>query len=312
MNIMMIGHSGAGKTSFMAGMYKYLGDDTTGFGIKSKNPQQKARLEKMAADLSRNKYPSPTDIQAKYEFAFTVLGKELVPFNWLDYRGGVLTDDSEEEMDSFLEAIKYSDALVVFLDGQKLVDSTNRWNFEYDIIISCIENALTVSHESWFPISFVITKVDTVPDGAIFYGIKRFYNLLSQIEKSKKIGAIVTQCWVNSQDYYRTFIPLAYSVYGGSPIYVNRYYEAKAQAEREAELHRPTSLIGKLFGIAECIVNIPALFVGLNWETEYEKTWAAEENAKKIQTQLDELMSYRGELLDKIKEWSKEGDITLY
>lgn len=26
----MVGHSGAGKTSFMAGMYKYLGDDQEG------------------------------------------------------------------------------------------------------------------------------------------------------------------------------------------------------------------------------------------------------------------------------------------
>lgn len=34
MNILMVGHSGAGKTSFMAGMYKNLGDAQEGYGIR--------------------------------------------------------------------------------------------------------------------------------------------------------------------------------------------------------------------------------------------------------------------------------------
>ena len=49
----MVGHSGAGKTSFMAGMYKYLGDDQEGYGIRAKNSNQKKSLERMAQRLSK-------------------------------------------------------------------------------------------------------------------------------------------------------------------------------------------------------------------------------------------------------------------
>lgn len=36
MNILMVGHSRSGKTSFMAGMYKYLGERKEGYGIELK------------------------------------------------------------------------------------------------------------------------------------------------------------------------------------------------------------------------------------------------------------------------------------
>lgn len=36
MNILMVGHSRSGKTSFMAGMYRYLGESTEGYGISAK------------------------------------------------------------------------------------------------------------------------------------------------------------------------------------------------------------------------------------------------------------------------------------
>ena len=85
----MVGHSGAGKTSFMAGMYKYLGEDTEGYGISAKNQAQKSQLKRMAQALDRGVYPAGTDVQSRYEFAFTVHGDELVPFNWIDYRGEI-------------------------------------------------------------------------------------------------------------------------------------------------------------------------------------------------------------------------------
>ena len=40
MNILMVGHSRSGKTSFMAGMYRYLGESTEGYGISAKKENQ--------------------------------------------------------------------------------------------------------------------------------------------------------------------------------------------------------------------------------------------------------------------------------
>lgn len=58
----MVGHSGAGKTSFMAGMYKYLGDDQEGYGIRAKDSAQKRNLERMSQRLSAGLYPAQVRI----------------------------------------------------------------------------------------------------------------------------------------------------------------------------------------------------------------------------------------------------------
>ena len=63
MNILMVGHSRSGKTSFMAGMYRYLGECTEGYGISAKKKNQKEQLSKMAFELSKNKYPDGTNIR---------------------------------------------------------------------------------------------------------------------------------------------------------------------------------------------------------------------------------------------------------
>lgn len=309
MNILMVGHSGAGKTSFMAGMYKYLGESAEGYGISAKKENQKAQLKRMADALVSGQYPAGTDVQGKYEFAFTVHGFDLIPFNWIDYRGGILLSDEpdDDDMNKFMVAIKQADALVVFLDGQKLSQTGSRWNMEYDILISCIESSLSVIHNSWFPISFVITKCDMVADGASFSGLERFTNLFSQIEKSDKVGGMLLQCSITPNFYILPFMVLAYSVYGGTPIYVQRCNEAMQSANRRADSHRPTSLLGKIFGVGEQILSTAASVVDLDWETEYEKTWAAEHDAEVHRQNLEQLCNCADELKEKLISWSKDG-----
>jgi len=309
MNILMVGHSGAGKTSFMAGMYKYLGESTDGYGISAKKENQKRQLKRMADGLVAGRYPAGTDVQNKYEFAFTVHGSELIPFNWIDYRGGILLseDPDDSDMDKFMKAIKQADALVVFLDGKKLSQSGSRWNMEYDILISCIENSLSVTHNSWFPISFVITKCDMVANGVSFSGLERFSNLFSQIEKSKNVGAMLLQCSITPTNYVLPFMVLSYSVYGGAPIYIQRCNNAMQSASRRAESHRPTSFLGKVFGVGEQILKEVADVVDLGWETEYEKTWAAEHDFEYHRQNLVELQERAEELKEKLISWSKDG-----
>lgn len=305
----MVGHSGAGKTSFMAGMYKCLGESIDGYGISAKKENQKNQLQKMADNLVKGHYPAGTDIQSKYEFAFTVNGTELIPFNWIDYRGGILLSEEpdDSDMDKFMKAIKHADALVVFLDGIKLSQSGSRWNMEYDILLSCIENSLSVTHNSWFPISFVITKCDMVANGGCFSGLERFSNLFSQIEKSKNVGAMLLQCSITPTNYALPFMVLSYSVYGGAPIYIQRCNNAMQSASRRAESHRPTSFLGKVFGVGEQILKEVADVVDLGWKTEYEKTWAAEHDFEYHRQNLVELQERAEELKEKLISWSKDG-----
>lgn len=314
MNILMVGHSGAGKTSFMAGLYKFVGENKDGYGISSKKESQKRQLKRMADALSKGQYPSGTDVQQQYEFAFTVGGEELMPFNWIDYRGGILLseDPDESDMNKFMKAIRGADALIVFLDGEKLIQQGARWNMEYDILISCIESSLSVSHNSWFPISFVITKCDIVPGGAQFHGLSRFQSLFSQIEKSKTVGAMLVQCAVAKDFYHIPFFVLAYSIYGGSPIYMKRCADAYDSAMRRAAAHRPTSFLGQLFAGAEALLSGIASIVDMEWETEYDKTWAAEYSAQKQEVLFRQLSACKDELEEKLKSWAQDDLVTIF
>lgn len=316
MNILMVGHSGAGKTSFMAGMYKYLGDDQEGYGIRAKDSAQKKNLERMAQNLSVGQYPSGTDIQQMYRFELTCAGKDVVPFNWMDYRGGILLseDPDDEDMDNFLKSISSADALVVFLDGEKLSERTFEWTMEYDILISCIENSLCVEHKSWFPICFVITKCDMLPDGASFYGLKHFYTLFEQISQSRTIGGMLLQCSINPSDYYDPFFALAYCIYGGTPIYIQKRYDAMNNASYRAKKHRPETLLGWLAAGAEEILNGAVQIVNddWGWETELDKANSADHDFEREKSQLELLQAIAENLKSKLEQWSKDNIIRFF
>ena len=314
MNILMVGHSGAGKTSFMAGMYKYLGEDKDGYGIRAIKPQQKQQLERMVKLLERGQYPSSTDVQQMYNFQLTCKGEDVIPFNWMDYRGGILLseDPDEQDMNKFMAAIQTADALVVFLDGQKLSQKTEKWSMEYDILISCIENSLDVEHQSWFPICFVITKCDMVPDGASFYGLNHFDTLFEQIQSSQSVGGMLVQCAINKESFVVPFFILAYCIYGGAPIYINKRLQAAKAAQQRAETHRPTSFLDKVFGVGEQIFKEVFDLVDMGWETEYEKTWSAEADFKKEYEHLQYLQSIADDLEEKLKDWNSKNFITTF
>lgn len=316
MNILMVGHSGAGKTSFMAGMYKNLGDAQEGYGIRAKDSTQKKNLERMAQNLSVGQYPSGTDIQQMYRFELTCAGKDVVPFNWMDYRGGILLseDPDDEDMDNFLKSISSADALVVFLDGEKLSEQTSEWTMEYDILISCIENSLSIEHKSWFPICFVITKCDMLPEGASFYGLKHFYTLFEQISQSKTVGGMLLQCSINPFDYYTPFLALAYCIYGGTPIYIQKRNDAKNNAAYRAQKHTPETLIGWFAVGIEEVLNgvVQVVNDDWGWETELDKANSANHDFEREKAQLEFLKAIAEELKYKLIEWSENGFVQLF
>ena len=312
----MVGHSGAGKTSFMAGMYKYLGDDQDEYGIRAKDSIQKVSLERMAKRLSKGIYPAGTDIQQMYKFELTCAGNDVVPFNWMDYRGGILLseDPDDDDMDKFMKSISSADALVVFLDGEKLAQRTSEWTMEYDILISCIENSLSIEHKSWFPICFVVTKCDKLPNGASFYGLKHFSTLFEQISQSKTVGGMLLQCSINPMTYCDPFLALAYCIYGGTPIYIQKRYDAMNNAAYRAKKHRPESFLGWLAAGAEEILNGAAQMVNddWGWETELDKANSANYDFEREKQQLEMLQTISENLKEKLLDWAEKDIVRIF
>lgn len=117
------------------------------------------------------------------------------------------------------------------------------------------------------------------------------------------------QCAINRECFHLPFFVLAYSIYGGSQIYINRCIDSINRARSKAAAHRPTSVIGKIFGVGEQIFKEVFDLVDLGWETEYEKTWAAEKSEQEFMNEFERLNSCADELKEKLLSWQNDTNL---
>ena len=303
MNIMMVGHSGAGKTAFMAAMYKYLGEDNTGYGIHAEETDQRTNLSRMARNLSQGIYPERTDIQSQYKFSFTVEGCDVMPFNWLDYRGGLLTSQNPTDIEKkeFITALKYADALIIFLDGEKLSDPSSKWNNEYRVLVSCIQCAIREKKEGIYPISFVITKCDICGD--TFHGLTHFQSLFEQINSSQHIEAMLLHSVVHKDCIVYPFPILSYCIYRGLPFYKRRREIALEDAKKRYVAHKPQGFLDYVVSLVEEVVQGVFSIFDAGWTTELDLANIAESDIEREYAKLELLKEVQKDLDKKIHEW---------
>lgn len=224
----MIGHSKSGKTSYMAGLYKQYGDEQEGFGLWMSDTNKRERLEKLATNISRGQYPAGTDIARQYEFWLQYDNKLLIPFNWYDYRGGALSENSKNSPDAkkLISQINQADALIVFLDGKKIVNMTDDdLEEEYDVLFWAIQKSISQrsSNGHYFPISFIITKGDLYQSYEPLYnspGFEYFMPIMKNISQSEVAAGMVGIVEVSKEGISNVFAPLIFSLYYGMHHYI--------------------------------------------------------------------------------------------
>lgn len=256
MKVLMIGHSGAGKTSFMAGMYKRLGEERSGYGMHTTNEEQHMQLKRLADRLSRGIYPEGTDVQSSYLFNFTRNGKPIMPIEWVDYRGGALTsiEKDNEELKVLTNQIADSDALIIFLDGTKLDKLTRETEFEFDIVISCVELALQKERKHWLPISMVITKADLITmDDDQLKGLRYFDLFFENAQYSDVVKVSLSRCTVTQDDCESTIYPFLFAMDGVLPNYIIQCREEEAELKKEYKEQSPCDLVEGIFCMVEQI-----------------------------------------------------------
>lgn len=228
MNILMVGHSGAGKTSYMAGLYKQFGGETDGFGLWMSDSNKRDNLIHLAQGIERGYYPNGTDIASQYQFYLQFDNELLIPFNWYDYRGGALSESSKYSPDAqeLLRRMNSADALIVFLDGAKITQMTDDdLEEEYDILLWAIQNTISKrsSDGTYFPISFVITKGDLYPYYDVLLnspGLNYFLPLIKNISESKNTAGMIGIVEVSKIGISNVFSPLIFSLYYGMHHYI--------------------------------------------------------------------------------------------
>ncbi len=239
MNYLMIGHSSAGKTTFMAALYYRMKesayDYTMSFDVwanyfhknyvqKNNNydlneaKKEKEELDMVSKNVVNGIYPPPTSIKQEYVFTMRYKKQNGVKFNWIDYRGGALMERSSENADTkeLILKVKKSDALIVFLDGPKLEEPLCKNEGSFRRLIYLVKKAIAeveVGEGYYFPVSFVITKDDLCQDVLNSEGFNYFLeNLITDISQSKKVAGLITWATVNKEHIFNVHWPLFFSI----------------------------------------------------------------------------------------------------
>ena len=216
----MIGHSSSGKTTYMAAMYKKMHEGIQGYSIESNSLNNHNDLMTLSNRLMQGYYPSSTDIHTEYKFKLLYNKKALIGFNWFDYRGGALLQESNSSPDvtELNRRIKESDALIVFLDGDKMTKNDPILQKELRLLIIRIRQSVKeLDKNTSFPISFIVTKGKRFESINLFEtaGYLTIKNLIEEIRQSKNINGLVTVTEINKNAMLNIEFPFLFSMQKG-------------------------------------------------------------------------------------------------
>ena len=159
----MIGHSNAGKTTYMSSMYA-LGRAGIrgGFRIRTRNPAQEAELLRHAEEIRRGTYPPPSAQRTTYDFVLRHRRRDFFDFTWSDYRGGALLDRSTEaDTTALLEDLQGADGIVVFADAHALLSDRNAPRQLRRLTVLLQRSVGEATRQ--IPLVIVYTKADLIP-----------------------------------------------------------------------------------------------------------------------------------------------------
>ncbi|MBW4596218.1 MAG: hypothetical protein KME46_25770 [Brasilonema angustatum HA4187-MV1] len=243
--ITMLGVSGAGKTCYMLGLYATMQLGLQGFTLTTTDMDEDLRLtslwERMVDDEGEDRWPPPTSNEPyQYDFDFSYGMRQLISFDWLDYRGGAMQSTStQEDVEILINRLRESSCLFLCVSGEYLQEETssdmqlmsiarkagiNRMN----LFLADLTKNLKDSQRP-FPIVIVITKYDKCYERAkdrvsrdkLFDNIKKMFNtlflpskdwlvMLCPVSLGKELG---TDSLTGKIDPKNLHLPLVFALY---------------------------------------------------------------------------------------------------
>ncbi|NJN08165.1 MAG: hypothetical protein HC836_44160 [Richelia sp. RM2_1_2] len=220
MKITMLGFTGAGKTCYMLGMYSFMSIGLRGFTLSAKDADEDIELsdkwDNLVFGQGDDRWPPATNRgeNTTYAFDFNYGFRQIMSFEWLDYRGGALRDKStEEDVTALVKHTQESSCLFLCISGEHLqeaiVDTQGQVNSSVkhkiakelridrmNKLIKEIQQKIKPNDQKPYPIVIVVTKYDLCMDrekGAIVEDIKQLFEPLFQPNS----GWLVTICPVS-------------------------------------------------------------------------------------------------------------------
>jgi GTPase SAR1 family protein len=171
--ITMLGTTGAGKTSYLLGMYAVMQTGIQGFTLAAKDMDLDLELiqrwEKLISLKGEDRWPTPNAAAMEYYgFDFSYGFRPLMGFEWLDYRGLALSDRStEQDVAELVQYLQVSACLFLCISGEHLTgeltpntvreiksDRMNQFVQQY------VSNNKQPNSQEPFPVAIIITKYD--------------------------------------------------------------------------------------------------------------------------------------------------------
>lgn len=171
--IAMLGYTGTGKTCYMISMYAFMKLGINGFNFSEKDLDRDLELTEMwEALIDDRKWPDPNPSNVKkYTFDFNYAFQPIMSFEWLDYRGGALSDtSSEKDVQELTRQVKQSDCLFICISAEDLQLTSKMKRARaikadrMNVLIKEIGEVLKPKANQPFPVVFVITKFDLYPN----------------------------------------------------------------------------------------------------------------------------------------------------
>lgn len=213
----MLGHTNVGKTTYMASMYGTLQTPIHGFSLRAKNDGHHQELQAMHQNIRWGRYPLPSQQRQQYDFSLLYAGRAVFPFEWVDYRGGALLEQSTSAQTSQLVSdLREADSMVLFCDS----DPKERRNVlrQVNRMMQFVGQALQ-NREKPATVAIVFTKVDLV-DGPYEEVYKPTVNLMQTIATSKTvIGTLIPVACGRAP--VNTELPVLFVLYFGIVLQAN-------------------------------------------------------------------------------------------
>ncbi|WP_173041406.1 TRAFAC clade GTPase domain-containing protein [Phytohabitans flavus] len=162
MDIVMLGHSAAGKTTYVSLMYAIMNAGVEEFALRAVDDDHHASLVRAATDVVNGLYPRPSDHRDVFELVLRYRDTDIFPFTWRDYRGGTLREHSNSAQAAQLHSdLRDAGGIVLFCDSYQLVHDAGAKR-DVRVLVSHVQRAMDARGEQLTPLVIVLTKADLV------------------------------------------------------------------------------------------------------------------------------------------------------
>ncbi|MFF4835969.1 hypothetical protein [Streptomyces sp. NPDC001315] len=163
MDIVMLGHSAAGKTTYVSLMYAVMREGIEGLSLRAEDPYAHRTLMSAAEAVLKGRYPHASDQRAVFELVLQHDGRDVFPFRWRDYRGGALNErvSNSHQAEQLHEDLKQAQGIILFADAQRLLGHSAAPG-EVRRMTVHVQRALDARGKALTPIVLALTKCDLV------------------------------------------------------------------------------------------------------------------------------------------------------